>query len=90
MYWLMERIPATRDGARRLGLVTLEQMKNALVNAVENPCQERVLSKSPNWRMRAKPAGLSRMRGFGGLRQYAFPGRDFPPRSLRRFSFVPA
>jgi len=39
MYWLMERIPATRDGARRLGLVTLEQMKNALVNAVENPCQ---------------------------------------------------
>jgi uncharacterized protein YbjT (DUF2867 family) len=39
MYWLMERLPGTRDGARRLGLVTLEQMKCALVNAVENPCQ---------------------------------------------------
>src|SRR5450755_939303 len=39
MYWLMERLPMTRDGARRLGLVTLEQMRNALVRAVENPCQ---------------------------------------------------
>ena len=26
MYWLMERIPATRESAQRLGLVTLEQM----------------------------------------------------------------
>jgi uncharacterized protein YbjT (DUF2867 family) len=38
-YWLAERIPATRAGARRLGLVTLAQMVNALVAAVENPCQ---------------------------------------------------
>lgn len=37
MYWLMERLPSTRDGARRLGLVTLDQMKWAFVNAVENP-----------------------------------------------------
>jgi uncharacterized protein YbjT (DUF2867 family) len=37
MYWLAERIPATRDGARRLGLVTLAQMTAALVRAVENP-----------------------------------------------------
>ena len=37
-YWLMERLPFTRTGARRLGLVTLEQMKWALVRAVENPC----------------------------------------------------
>jgi len=37
MYWLFEKVPATRDGARRLGLVTLEQMKWALVNAVEHP-----------------------------------------------------
>ena len=27
----------TRDGARRLGLVTLAQMTRALVHAVENP-----------------------------------------------------
>src|SRR6266568_2197312 len=39
VYWLLERIPATRTGARRLGLVTLEQMVCALTSAVENPCQ---------------------------------------------------
>lgn len=37
MYWLMEHIPATREPARRLGLVTLPQMLRALVRAVENP-----------------------------------------------------
>lgn len=37
LYWVCERLPATRDGARRLGLVTLAQMVNALVAAVENP-----------------------------------------------------
>ncbi len=39
MYWLMELLPSTRAGARRLGLVTLEQMSRALVHAVENPCR---------------------------------------------------
>jgi uncharacterized protein YbjT (DUF2867 family) len=39
MYWLMELLPSTRAGARRLGLVTLEQMIHALVHAVENPCR---------------------------------------------------
>src|ERR1700674_1174981 len=37
MYWLMERIPATRESALRLGLVTLEQMVGALVRSIENP-----------------------------------------------------
>src|SRR6185312_4713910 len=37
VYWLAERIPATREGARRLGLVTIDQMVSALVRAVENP-----------------------------------------------------
>jgi uncharacterized protein YbjT (DUF2867 family) len=36
-YWVCERLPATREGARRLGLVTLPQMLRALVRAVENP-----------------------------------------------------
>jgi uncharacterized protein YbjT (DUF2867 family) len=35
-YWLLERLPGTRDGARRLGLVTLAQMVRALIFAVEN------------------------------------------------------
>lgn len=39
MYWLMEQIPATRESARRLGLVTIEQMIDALAYAVENPAQ---------------------------------------------------
>jgi uncharacterized protein YbjT (DUF2867 family) len=37
MYWLMEQIPSTRESARRLGLVTIEQMVRALVWSVENP-----------------------------------------------------
>jgi uncharacterized protein YbjT (DUF2867 family) len=37
MYWLMEQIPSTRESARRLGLVTIDQMVLALVRAVENP-----------------------------------------------------
>jgi uncharacterized protein YbjT (DUF2867 family) len=36
-YRLMELIPQTRQGATRLGLVTLEQMTQALLCAVENP-----------------------------------------------------
>jgi uncharacterized protein YbjT (DUF2867 family) len=36
-YWLLERLPATRATARRLGLVTLGQMLAALVWTVENP-----------------------------------------------------
>ena len=37
LYALFENIPATRNGARRLGLVTLDQMAAALLWAVENP-----------------------------------------------------
>jgi uncharacterized protein YbjT (DUF2867 family) len=38
-YWLAERIPATRDTARRLGLVTLAQMTAAIVRAIESPAR---------------------------------------------------
>lgn len=37
VYAIAELLPATREGARRLGLVTLGQMTRALVQAVENP-----------------------------------------------------
>jgi len=37
LYWIPERLPATRDTALRLGLVTLEQMVAALVRAIEEP-----------------------------------------------------
>ena len=36
-YWLCERLPATRDSARRLGLVKLEQMLSTLAAAVKEP-----------------------------------------------------
>ena len=36
-YWLLERIPATREAARRLGFVSIGQMAAALVAAVEAP-----------------------------------------------------
>jgi uncharacterized protein YbjT (DUF2867 family) len=36
-YWLFEKLPATRDGAQRLGLVTLEQMLQALTSAIASP-----------------------------------------------------
>lgn len=36
-YWIAERIPATRDTARRCGLVTIAQMVAALTRAVEDP-----------------------------------------------------
>ena len=36
-YWLAERIPSTREQALRLGLVTIDQMLDALVDAVACP-----------------------------------------------------
>jgi uncharacterized protein YbjT (DUF2867 family) len=37
VYGILERVPATRESARRLGLVTLDQMVAALVHAIEYP-----------------------------------------------------
>lgn len=39
MYWLAGLFPATRESARRLGLVSIEQMVRALAVAVENPAR---------------------------------------------------
>jgi uncharacterized protein YbjT (DUF2867 family) len=39
-YWFAEQSPAHRDSAKRLGLVTIEQMINALVMAVEDPSSD--------------------------------------------------
>jgi hypothetical protein len=45
VYAVLERLPATRESAQRLGFVTLEQMTRALVWAVEHaPTGERVLA----------------------------------------------
>ena len=39
LYRLFERLPGTRESARRLGLVSIDQMVRALVGAVEHPCR---------------------------------------------------
>jgi len=54
-YWLLERLPPTREGARRLGLVTLAQMVSALVRAVENPVRGIRIVDVPG--IRASPEG---------------------------------
>ena len=36
-YWVAELLPATRESARRLGLVTISQVLTTLIWAVENP-----------------------------------------------------
>lgn len=47
IYLVAGKIPALRDGSRRLRLVTLQQMTSSMVWAVENPpLQSRVLSAS--------------------------------------------
>ena len=47
IYWLLERIPQTRESAQRLGLITIDQMIRALLWAVENPPVEiRILDVS--------------------------------------------
>ena len=37
MYWVLERLPGTRETAARLGLVTLEEMVAALAQSIESP-----------------------------------------------------
>jgi uncharacterized protein YbjT (DUF2867 family) len=37
VYWILERLPKTKESAERLGLVTIDQMLSALVWSIENP-----------------------------------------------------
>jgi hypothetical protein len=47
VYWMLERIPSTRDSARRLGLVTLAQMVGAIVPAIEHPPERSRIVEAP-------------------------------------------
>src|SRR5262249_32534495 len=58
MYSLFELLPATRESARRLGLVTLDQMISTLVEAVENPATGATVVEVP-----AIKRGTARARG---------------------------
>jgi uncharacterized protein YbjT (DUF2867 family) len=37
VYWILKRLPKTKESAERLGLVSIRQMLSALVWAIENP-----------------------------------------------------
>jgi uncharacterized protein YbjT (DUF2867 family) len=39
VYWLMEALPSTREAARRLGLVSVQQIIASLAHAVEDPAR---------------------------------------------------
>jgi uncharacterized protein YbjT (DUF2867 family) len=39
-YWIAQRLPSTRESAQRLGLITIRQMLDALIWAIENPPKE--------------------------------------------------
>jgi uncharacterized protein YbjT (DUF2867 family) len=54
VYAVLEKLPSTRDSARRLGLVTLRQMVAALVHAVENPPARERLIEVPAIRASAR------------------------------------
>jgi hypothetical protein len=56
MYWLLELLPSTRNGAQGLGLVTLEQMRQALVRTVEDPPQGVRIVEVPEIRGSGTPA----------------------------------
>jgi uncharacterized protein YbjT (DUF2867 family) len=56
IYKLMELLPPTREGAARLGLVTLDQMSKALLHAVETPSQSVRIVEVPEIRA---PGGFS-------------------------------
>ena len=50
MYAVARLIPSTRDGAERLGLVTVDQMTQALAWAVENPPEQIQMLEPPHIR----------------------------------------
>ncbi len=61
MYALARLLPGTRDGAERLGVVTVEQMTQTLAWAVENPPEEiRVLEPPQIRRGRGEAAMVTR------------------------------
>jgi uncharacterized protein YbjT (DUF2867 family) len=57
LYWIAELLPGTRESARRLGLITIAQMLNALVWAVDNPPEDVRILDVP--KMRALTRGKS-------------------------------
>jgi uncharacterized protein YbjT (DUF2867 family) len=50
VYWVLEAVPGTRESARRLGLVKLEQMVETMARAVERPASAVRVLETPQIR----------------------------------------
>lgn len=50
LYWLAELVPMTRPGARRFGLVTLDQLTRAMVRVIESPASGMRILEVPDIR----------------------------------------
>ena len=103
VYALLEHLPPTREGARRLGLVTLEQMLAALVEAVEHPATgvrivpvEEILARGPVTRRATRLGRSARAARAPGrwctTEILAADGRSHQPeaRRRRRWPLTPA
>ncbi len=62
LYALARLIPATREGAQRLALVTLQQMTQALTWAVENPPEQIQTIEPPQMRAGFTTQAVGRMK----------------------------
>jgi uncharacterized protein YbjT (DUF2867 family) len=60
VYWVLEQIPNTKESAKRLGLVTIAEMLNALVWAIENPPAEIRIIDVPRIRKLGRLSSTSR------------------------------
>ena len=60
LYWVLERLPNTKESATRLGLVTIAEMLNTLVWASENPPIELRIIDVPRIREVGRPLAISR------------------------------
>ncbi|MGZ5818784.1 MAG: SDR family oxidoreductase [Burkholderiaceae bacterium] len=60
LFWLLERLPGTRQTAQRLGFVTLDEMTAAMCRAVESPASGLQILAVPEIREQARQSSLSR------------------------------
>ncbi len=77
LYKAAELLPFTRDGALRLGLVTLEQMVRALVEAVESPLHGTRVMLSRKF---APRGWIARLNDRSKARENALPERHSNPK----------
>ena len=53
VYWILERLPATREAARRLSYVTIDQVVAAMVQSIEAPPERIRILDAPAMRRAA-------------------------------------